>query len=524
MRWYRAAMSATTTAPPEHLDVLIVGAGLSGIGAACRLRMDLPSKSFALLESRDASGGTWDLFRYPGIRSDSDMFTLGYRFRPWTQPKAIADGPSILDYIRETAREHGVDQRIRYGLKVVRAQWSTPDARWTVEARRTETGESVRLTCSFLLTCTGYYRYDEGYTPHFEGRERFAGEIVHPQHWPEDLDYAGKRVVVIGSGATAVTLLPAMTDAAEHVTMLQRSPSYVMALPSSDPVADALRRRLPARLAYGIVRWKNVLATTAFYTLSQRAPRMIRRLIRKGATRMLPEGYDVDTHFNPRYDPWDQRVCFVPDGDLFRAIRHGHASIVTDTIETFTETGIKLSSGDELPADVIVTATGLNVLALGGISLAVDGEEVAIHETVGYKGMMISGVPNYALMLGYTNASWTLKCDLVSEYVCRLLAHLDATGNDIAMPLAPDPSEPTEPFLDLAAGYILRSLDQLPRQGARTPWRLNQNYPRDVLLLRRGRVQDEGIRFSRSSDDVRAAAAGPPASAAEPQSAVAAPA
>jgi cation diffusion facilitator CzcD-associated flavoprotein CzcO len=494
------AAPAASTSGTEHVDVLIVGAGLSGIGAACRLRIDLPDTSFAVLESRAASGGTWDLFRYPGIRSDSDMFTLGYRFRPWTEAKSIADGPSILRYIRDTAREYGIDEHIRYGHRVVRAKWSSPQARWTVEAVRGDgpDAETVRLTCSFLLTCTGYYRYDEGYTPDFPGRERFRGTVVHPQRWPEDLDYAGRRVVVIGSGATAVTLLPSMAQEAEHVTMLQRSPSYVMALPSRDPVADLLRRRLPARLAYGIVRWKNALTTTAFYQASRRFPRAIRRLIRKGAVAQLPEGFDVDTHFNPSYDPWDQRVCFVPDGDLFRAIRSGRASIVTDTIDTFTETGIRLTSGEELPADVIVTATGLSVLALGGITLAVDGRDVSIRDTIGYKGMMISGVPNYALMLGYTNASWTLKCDLVSEYVCRLIAHLRATGNDTAMPLAPDPAEPTEPFLDLAAGYILRALDQLPRQGARTPWRLNQNYPRDVLLLRRGSLQDEGIRFSRS--------------------------
>jgi cation diffusion facilitator CzcD-associated flavoprotein CzcO len=485
---------ATTTA--EHVDVLIVGAGLSGIGAACRLRMDLPQKSFALLESRAASGGTWDLFRYPGIRSDSDMFTLGYRFRPWTEAKSIADGPAILRYIRDTAREHGIDEQIRYGHRVVRADWSSAEARWTVEALQGE--QTVRFTCSFLLTCTGYYRYDEGFTPTFPGRERFGGEVVHPQHWPEDLDYAGKRVVVIGSGATAVTLLPSMADDAAHVTMLQRSPSYVMSLPSRDPIADTLRRRLPAKLAYGAVRWKNVATTTLFYQASRRFPGRIRKLLRKGAVSQLPEGFDVDTHFNPSYDPWDQRVCFVPNGDLFRAIRNGKASIVTDSIETFTETGIRLTSGAELPADVIVTATGLNVLVGGGMAIGVDGVDVDVPKTVGYKGMMISGVPNFALMIGYTNASWTLKCDLVSEYVCRLIAHLDATGNDTAMPLAPDPAEPTEPFINLASGYILRALDQLPRQGTRSPWRLNQNYARDVLLLRRGSVEDEGIRFART--------------------------
>jgi cation diffusion facilitator CzcD-associated flavoprotein CzcO len=484
----------------EHVDVLIVGAGLSGIGAACHLEERLPGTSYLVLEARAAMGGTWDLFRYPGIRSDSDMFTLGYRFRPWTEAKSIADGPAILRYIRDTAREFGVDEQIRYGHRVVRADWSSADARWTVEVRRGEgeTAQTVRFTCSFLLACTGYYRYDEGFTPAFPGRERFGGPIVHPQHWPADLDYAGQRVVVIGSGATAVTLLPAMADAAAHVTMLQRSPSYVMSLPSRDPIADTLRRRLPAKLAYGIVRWKNVATTTLFYQASRRFPGRIRKLLRKGAVAQLPEGFDVDTHFNPRYDPWDQRVCFVPNGDLFRAIRDGKASVVTDTIETFTETGIRLASGEELPADVIVTATGLNVLVAGGMTLGIDGEDVDVAQTVGYKGMMISGVPNFALMIGYTNASWTLKCDLVSEYVCRMIAHLDATGDDTAMPLAPDPGEQTDPFIDLAAGYVLRALDQLPRQGARSPWRLNQNYVRDVRLLRRGSLEDEGIRFSRT--------------------------
>jgi cation diffusion facilitator CzcD-associated flavoprotein CzcO len=485
-------------APSEHVDVLIVGAGLSGIGAACHLQADCPGKSYAILEARERSGGTWDLFRYPGIRSDSDMFTLGYRFKPWREAKAIADGPTILDYIRETAREHGVEQHIRYQHRVVHASWSSEDARWTVEAERTDTGERVELTCRFLFGCTGYYRYDEGYTPHFEGSERFAGEIVHPQHWPEDLDYAGKCVVVIGSGATAVTLIPAMADRAAHVTMLQRSPSYVLSLPGRDPLADLIRRVLPPKAAYPIVRWKNVLLATALFQLSRRAPEFVKRLLRKGVEQRLPAGYDVDTHFAPTYNPWDQRLCLVPDGDLFEAISSGKASVVTDRIETFTERGIKLESGEELEADVIVTATGLNLLVLGGMTLSVDGRDVKPADTVGYKGMMLSGVPNMALTLGYTNASWTLKGDLCAGYVCRLLNHMDEHGYAYCTPRPLDPSLPTEPFIDLVSGYVLRSIDQLPRQGPKPPWRLHQNYPRDVVMLRYGSLDDEAIAFTRA--------------------------
>ena len=482
----------------EHLDVLIVGAGLSGIGAACHLQTDCPGKSYAILEGRERSGGTWDLFQYPGIRSDSDMFTLGYRFKPWTEAKAIADGPSILSYIRETAREHGVEQHIRYSRRVVRADWSSADARWTVEVQRTDTGETEQLTCSFLFGCTGYYNYDKGYSPFFEGRKRFRGEIVHPQHWPENLDYTGKRVVVIGSGATAVTLVPSMAEQAAHVTMLQRSPTYIVALPGRDPIADFLRSKLPARVAYPIVRWKNVLLQGAMYGLSRRAPSFMRKVLRRGVVRQLPPGYDVDTHFNPKYDPWDQRICLVPDADLFKAIGNGDASVVTDGIETFTENGLKLTSGAELEAVVIVTATGLNLQLLGGMEIGVDGRDVAMSDTVGYKGMMFSGLPNMAVTLGYTNASWTLKADLCAEYVCRLLNHMDANGYRVVTPLGPDPSSPTEPFLDLKSGYVLRSLDALPKQGERTPWRLHQNYARDILLMRRGPIEDEAISFSRA--------------------------
>ena len=490
---------------PEHVDVLIVGAGISGIGAACHLRMKSPHKTFAILEARDAIGGTWDLFRYPGIRSDSDMFTLGYSFRPWREAKAIADGPDILTYVRETAREYDVDRHIRFHHRVVRAEWSTDDARWTVEAQRTDTGETVHLTCGFLFTCTGYYRYDEGYTPKFEGTERFGGTIVHPQHWPEDLDYTGKRVVVIGSGATAVTLVPAMAERAAHVTMLQRSPTYVISMPARDPIADLVRRVLPAKLAYPIVRWKNALLTTGFYNLSRRAPGFVKRLIRRGVQRHLPEGYDVDTHFNPSYDPWDQRICLVPDGDLFRALRKGDASIVTDRIETFTERGLRLESGTELEADVIVTATGLNVLMIGGMQIVVDGRQVELPEAISYKGMMFGGVPNMAYALGYTNASWTLKCDLVAEYVCRLLNHMDAHGLRQCTPRAPGEEFATQPLIDLKSGYVLRSIDTVPKQGLHTPWRLHQNYLRDVRMLRRGGLQDDTMEFSNPASRVPAA-------------------
>jgi monooxygenase len=489
---------------PEHLDVLIVGAGLSGIGAACHLRADCPGKSFAILEARDRSGGTWDLFRYPGIRSDSDMFTLGYSFKPWKEAKAIADGPTILRYVRDTAREHGVEQAIRYDHRVVHAAWSSADARWTVDVEHTDTGETEQLTCGFLFGCTGYYRYDEGYTPEFAGADRFEGRIVHPQHWPEDLDYAGKRVVVIGSGATAVTLIPAMAPQAEHVTMLQRSPSYVLSLPARDPIADFVRRVLPPRAAYPIVRWKNVTLATALFQLSRRRPAFVKRLLRKGVEKQLPAGYDVDTHFKPTYEPWDQRLCLVPDGDLFKAIRRGDASVVTDRIETFTEKGIELTSGAELAADVIVTATGLNLQVLGGLSLSVDGREIRLSDTVGYKGMMFGGVPNLALTLGYTNASWTLKGDLCAEYVCRLINHMDAHGYRVCTPRAPDPSLPTEPFIDLVSGYVLRSIDQLPRQGDRTPWRLHQNYARDIVMLRYGALEDE-IEFARDGSTAQSA-------------------
>jgi cation diffusion facilitator CzcD-associated flavoprotein CzcO len=480
---------------PEHLDVLIVGAGLSGIGAAWHLRKRCRGKSYAILEARGDLGGTWDLFRYPGVRSDSDMHTLGYRFKPWTEARSITDGPSILEYVRQTAREDGIEEKIRLHHRVLDAEWSSADSRWTVEAERTDSGERVRLTCGFLWTCSGYYRYDEGYTPDFEGAERFAGPVVHPQHWPEDLDYSGKRVVVIGSGATAVTLVPAMAEKAAHVTMLQRSPTYIASLPAEDRIAARLRRHLPERAAYAAVRWKNVLIQSVFYQLSRRRPELVKRLIRKGVQGSLPPGYDVDKHFKPHYNPWDQRMCLVPDGDLFRAISKGDASVVTDKIASFTEGGIELSSGEELEADVIVTATGLNLLFLGGMSLAVDGEEVDVPAKMTYKGMMLSGVPNMAFTVGYTNASWTLKADLTSEYVCRLLGHMDAHGYKRCVPEV-DPSVTEQPLLDFTSGYVLRSLEHFPKQGSKEPWKLRQNYVFDIRTIRRGEIEDGAMRFS----------------------------
>jgi cation diffusion facilitator CzcD-associated flavoprotein CzcO len=480
----------------EYVDVLVVGAGLSGIAAGYHLQAECPDKSFAILESRGSIGGTWDLFRYPGVRSDSDMYTLGFRFRPWPDAKTIADGPAILNYVRETASEQGIDQRIRFNHRVVRAGWSSADSLWTVEALRTDTEQTVRFTCRFLFMCSGYYHYDEGYTPEFEGRERFSGPIVHPQHWDEQLDYAGKRVVVIGSGATAVTLVPAMAERAAHVTMLQRSPSYIVSLPAEDPIARFLRRVLPARLAYPVLRWKNVLMTSGSFALSRRRPKLAKALIRKGVERKLPPGYDIDTHFKPRYNPWDQRMCLVPDADLFQAISSGRASVVTDRIASFVEDGIELESGDRLEADVIVTATGLNLLVLGGIEIAVDGEPVDVSKTMGYKGLMLSGVPNAAAALGYTNASWTLKCELTCEYVCRLINYMDARGYRQVIPVNRDPSVTPEPFIDFNSGYVLRSIDKFPKQGSKPPWRLYQNYPRDILALRHGEIDDEALEFS----------------------------
>ena len=486
------------------VDVLIVGAGLSGIGMACHLRRELPGTSFAILEARSTIGGTWDLFRYPGIRSDSDMYTLGYNFRPWRGARSIADGPSILAYIRDTAAEYDVTSHVRFNERAVAAAWSSEAACWTVTTEGTTPaadGDATAarahgtITARFLFMSTGYYRYDAGYSPDFPGRDRFSGPVVHPQHWPEGLDVAGNEVVVIGSGATAVTLVPALANQGAHVTMVQRTPTYVAALPSRDRVADALRRRLPEDRAYAAIRRKNITTSALNYQLSRKAPKVMKALLRYGARKALPADYDVDTHFAPPYNPWDQRLCLAPDGDLFATITAGRAEVVTDRIATFTEVGVQLASGRQVPADVIVTATGLNLLVLGGLRITVDDVAVQAADTVGYKGAMFSGVPNLAVALGYTNASWTLKCDLVSEYVCRLLAFMAERGYREVMPLRPPAGLPTRPFIDFGAGYIQRSLADLPRQVDVDPWRLHQNYFRDRKLFVTDPLQDDGIRF-----------------------------
>lgn len=477
----------------EHFDVLIVGAGISGIGAAFHLQRDCPGKSYAILEARNAIGGTWDLFRYPGIRSDSDMYTLGYSFRPWTDAKAIADGPAILDYLHETVDESGITRHIRHRHRVVAAHWSTADARWVVEAE--VDGETIRYSCSFLYMCTGYYDYAKGYAPDFPDAEQFVGRIIHPQHWPEDIDYIGKRIIVIGSGATAVTLVPSLAERAEHVTMLQRSPSYIVARPSQDRIANALRSWLPTSLAYSLTRWKNVLLGMFFYKLARKRPEKVKRKIIALARKEMGPDYNVDTHFTPRYNPWDQRVCLVPDADLFTALRKGTASIVTDTIECFTPEGIRLASGCELPADIIVTATGLNLMLMGNIGFTVDGQPFDPARSMQYKGMMFSDLPNLASAFGYTNASWTLKADLTSVYVCRLLNHMDKIGMRQATPRLTAHVEEI-PFLDFTSGYVQRALAKFPRQGAVMPWRVHQNYVRDLATMRFGAIEDGVISFS----------------------------
>jgi cation diffusion facilitator CzcD-associated flavoprotein CzcO len=479
----------------EVLDVVVVGAGLSGIAAGYHLQTKCPTRTYAILEGRDAIGGTWDLFRYPGIRSDSDMHTLGFSFKPWTGAKAIADGPSILEYIRATAREYGIDRRIRFGHRVERASWSSDTATWSVEARRTDTGEIVRLTCRFLMMCSGYYDYAAGHSPTFPGTERFGGRIVHPQKWTDDVDYAGKRVVVIGSGATAVTLVPELAKKAAHVTMLQRSPTYILSLPAVDVVAKWLERKLPGELAYGMTRWKNVGMGMAIFNLCRRFPERAKKLIVEQARKNLGPGVDVDTHFTPTYHPWDQRLCLVPDGDLFEAVKAGRADVVTDHIETFTEAGIALKSGKKLDADLVVTATGLELLLLGDVKLTVEGEAIDVGKTLNYRGAMLSNVPNLAITLGYTNASWTLKADLICEFVCRLLNHMEKAGYRKCV-ARPEPGMPEEPVLDFSSGYVRRAISRLPKQGPKAPWRLYQNYFLDLLGFRYGALEDGVIELS----------------------------
>ena len=483
------------SARPEHVDVLIIGAGISGIDAAYHLQTRCPGKSYAILEARGAIGGTWDLFRYPGIRSDSDMLTLGFPFRPWPSSKLIADGAAIREYVQDTARVHGIDQQIRFHHRVEQASWSSERALWRVRARDTSTGAAVELECGFLFACSGYYDYDQGYTPELPGREQFRGRIVHPQHWPQDLDVSGQRVIVIGSGATAVTLVPALARRAAHVTMLQRSPTYIVSVPAIDRVAGWLFDRLPEGTAHAAARWKNVMLGMAFYQFCRRAPERAARWIRRQIEKQLP-GFDVATHFTPSYKPWDQRLCLVPDADLFAAMREGRADVVTDHLDTFTETGIRLRSGRALEADLVVTATGLRVKWLGGIALDLDGERVDASSRLVYKGMMCSGVPNLAFAVGYTNASWTLKCDLTSRYVCRLLHHMDEHGYRSCAPRR-DPDVEELPIIDLDSGYVRRALSHLPRQGTRVPWRLYQNYALDLVTLGRGRLEDRVMQFAR---------------------------
>lgn len=483
----------------EHVDVIIVGAGLSGIGGACHLRRECPQKSFVILEGRERMGGTWDLFRYPGVRSDSDMYTLGYRFRPWRDNKAMADGPSILSYIRDTAAEYEVDKTIRYNHRVRRASWSSDDTRWTVDVETGPDNKLVQLTSNFIYLCTGYYDYDSGYTPNWPGVESFRGTIVHPQKWPEDLEYADKRVVVIGSGATAITLVPAMAETAAHVTMLQRSPSYVVSRPAEDKFAIWLRRCLPDAAAYAAARWKNVLAATFFYNLARKRPNIFKWMVARGVRNELGKEYDPK-HFTPHYNPWDQRLCLVPDSDLFKAIREHRVSVVTDHIETFTETGLQLKSGEHLDADIVVTATGLVLKLFSGMQLEVDGAVVAMPKTLVYKGMMFSDIPNLAFAVGYTNASWTLKCDLAAGYVCRLLNHMDQHGYSVCTPRVNDPDIEHEPVIDFNSGYVLRALHELPSQGSNTPWRLHQNYVRDLSMMRYGRVEDGTMEFKSTQD------------------------
>jgi len=481
----------------EHFDVVIIGAGLSGIGAGYRLQTRCSNKRYVILEARAEIGGTWDLFRYPGVRSDSDMHTLGYSFRPWKNPEAIADGALIREYIRDTAEEFAIDRHIRFRQQVVSANWSSEDAQWTVETKN-DRGEITRYTCNFLYGCTGYYRYDAGYQPDFPGAESYRGTFVHPQHWPEDLDYAGKRVVVIGSGATAVTLVPAMARTAVHVTMLQRSPSYVLSLPNHDPIAGLVRRLLPERTALRLIRWKNILINIGIYQLSRRAPGHMRRMLRDGARKDLPQGYEVDKHFNPRYQPWDQRLCLIPDSDLYKSISAGRASIVTDEIEVLTERGIRLTSGEELEADVIVSATGLRMLALGGVQLVLDGAPVEPAREFIYRGTMLSNVPNFAFCIGYTNAPWTLRADLASTYVCRVLNHMDRYRYRTCKPACDRAALEPRPLLNLTSGYVQRAAADLPKSASKAPWMIRQNYIRDWLTMKFSGLEDGILQFSKA--------------------------
>ena len=494
-------MSVHSLPSVENLDVLIVGAGISGIGMAYYLQKDHPGRRYAILEARNSLGGTWDLFRYPGIRSDSDLHTYAYEFQPWRSANAIADGASILTYLKDTAAEHGIDRKIRYGHKVLSADWSATEGRWTVEVALDEQGTRKTFTCKWFFAAAGYYRYDDGFMPAFEGVERFKGQLIHPQSWPENLDYRGKRVVIIGSGATAVTLLPAMADQAEHVTMLQRTPTYVVSLPSDDVVAKVLRKVLPESWAYALTRYKNIRIQRLSYHLCQQYPQAMRRLIRLGNRKLLPKDFALDVHFNPPYNPWDQRLCAVPDGDMFKAISSGKASVVTDHIAAFTEDGIELKSGQTLKADIVVAATGFNLQLFGGAQISVDGVPVDMASKVAFKGLMLSGLPNFAFMVGYTNSSWTLKVGLVGDHLSRLMAYMDQHGYDVCCPQLPAGDMPTQPLLNFGAGYVQRMLAQLPRQGVHgAPWAMQMHYLNDVKLLREGSVEDPFLTFQKPVD------------------------
>jgi cation diffusion facilitator CzcD-associated flavoprotein CzcO len=492
-------MPMQTPEQRDTLDILIVGAGISGIDAAYHLQSAFPRKTYAILEARDAIGGTWDLFRYPGVRSDSDMYTLGFPFRPWQADEAIAGGPAIWNYIRDTAAHYGIDRHIRLGHRMIRASWSSTNARWTAEAQ-TKDGGIVRLVCRFLYMCSGYYSYEKGFNPEFPGMNRFQGQFIHPQQWPESLDYAGKRIIVIGSGATAVTLVPALAKEAAHVTMLQRSPSYVVTRPTKDAMAIWMYRHLPKGIAAKVTKWKNLLYSITMFYLARTKPETIKGLILKGIRRQLHPDYDVKRHFTPRYNPWDQRICLVPDGDLFAAIRSGRVEMVTDAIAEVVESGIRLSSGRALPADIIVAATGLVVKLMGGAEILVDGVPAKFNEKLVYKGAMFSGVPNLALAFGYTNNSWTLRCDLTARFVCRLLKYMDRKGFSICVPKLPEPSVNPEPLLDFSSGYVRRADGVLPRQGQKAPWRVPQNYVKDLVALTFGSVSDGTMNFLRTSE------------------------
>ena len=491
-------MTNSRTGDTEYFDVVIVGAGLSGIGAACHLHHECPDKSYVVLESRAAMGGTWDLFRYPGIRSDSDMHTLGYNFKPWRESKAIADGPAILSYINETAEEYGVNRHIRYQQQLFRAEWSSADATWALKVRDTQSGEIRTIRCNMLLVCAGYYSYEQAYVPEFAGRDRFAGKIVEPQFWPEDLDYRGKKVVVIGSGATAVTVVPEMAKDAGHVVMLQRSPTYVIAQPDEDVIANFLRKVLPEKWAYAITRRKNVTLQQFSFRLARKRPKLAKRLLLKWVQKELGPGFDVEKHFTPEYNPWEQRLCLVPNGDLFESIRSGKASVVTDTIDTFTETGIRLQSGHELDADIIVTATGLKLVVLGGIEFEVDGQAVDFSKTLTYKGIMLEGLPNLVSTFGYINASWTLRADLIAEYACRLINYMDANKLRQCTPRVRDEDRDMQrqPYIvGFSSGYLQRVMDELPKQGDRPPWQNPQNYLRDRKMYRKAEINDGSLDF-----------------------------